>query len=273
MAGDVRMYLDDGIKNRWQSDLKAATSDDDKTINMYDVIGYDYWTGGGITSKMVNSVLRKNKGKAVTVNINSPGGDYFEGVAIYNLLKEHDGDVEINIIGIAASAASIIAMAGNDIKIAENGFLMIHNAWTVSVGNKHDMRSTADTLDQFDNSMIGVYSKKTGISEDEIRQMCDDETWISGNDAVEKGFATSLLDSDEIDVDDGAKSKYNSSLQEIENALAQAGKTRSERRALLKDFTNTPCAIDDKDDHLPCADQQTVLDAIASFNQTIKTRK
>lgn len=269
-AGDVRMFLDDNIKSRWQPDVKAVNAnDDDTTINIYDVIGYDYWTGEGMTSKIVNSVLRKNKGKAITVNINSPGGDFFEGVAIYNLLKEHDGDVNVRIIGIAASAASVIAMAGDTIKIAESGFLMIHNAWSICLGNANEMRDSADVLDQFDESMRGVYSKQTGISTDEIKSMMDGETWISGADCLEKGFATALLDSDNIDVDESPKSKYNSSLKEVEDALAKAGKTRSERRGILSGLTSLPCADVEKSDHLPCADQNTLGDAFASLNKIL----
>lgn len=269
IEGDVRSFLPDSIKSRWQPDIQAAdNSDDAATINIYGVVGEDWWTGEGMTAKIVNSVLRKNKGNPVTVNINSPGGDYFEGLAIYNLLKEHDGEITIRIMGMAASAASVIAMAGDEIKIAEAGFLMIHNAWYICVGNQNEMRECADVLAQFDDVMIGIYAKKTGMDRKEIAKMCDDESWIAGPDAIEMGFATSLLDSDNIDVDDSEKSKYNSSLKKVETALAEAGNTRSERRAILKDLTNTPCAIVQKPDQTPCADQ-TLNDAIASLDKKL----
>ena len=85
MQGDVRMFLDNDIQSRWNPEIRAKASDDAATINILDVVGEDYWTGDGMTAKVVNSVLRKNKGQAITVNINSPGGDFFEGVAIYNI--------------------------------------------------------------------------------------------------------------------------------------------------------------------------------------------
>lgn len=265
---DVRFYLPEDIMARWEPDVYAADSDDEASINIYDVIGYDYFTGGGITDKLVNSVLRKNKGKAVTVNINSPGGDFFDGVAIYNLLKEHDGEVNVRIVGMAASAASVIAMAGDNIKIAESGFLMIHNAWGIVIGNKHEMEERADVLRGFDESMVGVYTKASNLDEDEIVEMMDKETWINGKDAVEMGFATQFLDSDELEVDEDEKAKYNSSLKEVDVILAKAGKSRSERRHLLKDLTSTPGAAV-KDEVKPGADSQDWTDALASLKATL----
>lgn len=272
-AQDVRFYLPENIMSRWQPDVQAANSDDESTINIYDIVGEDWWTGQGMTAKIVSAVLRKNKGKEVTVNINSPGGDFFEGLAIYNLLKEHDAPVTVRVVGMAASAASVIAMAGNTIKIAEAGFFMIHNAWHVCVGNKHDMTERAQTLAQFDESMVGIYSKKTGIDRDEITTMMDKETWISGADAVDQGFATQFLDSDELDAPDDAGAKYNSSLKEVDMALAKAGHPRSKRRAILKDLTSMPGATV-KDDATPRAGTHKPDDlagALASFLQTLKT--
>ncbi len=273
VAGDVRMFLPNSIKSRWQPDIHAAVanSDDAATINIYDVVGEDWWTGDGMTAKIVNSVLRKNKGQPITVNINSPGGDFFEGVAIYNLLKEHDGEITVRVIGMAASAASVIAMAGDEIKVAESGFIMIHNAWHVCVGNKHDMQERADTLGKFDESMHSVYSKKTGLDIETITQMMDDETWIGGSEAVEKGFATSLLDSDNIEVDSDEGNAYNASLKRVDAAMAKADYSRAERRSILKDLTGTPGATVE-DDQLPCADQKLV-DACASLSETLNLKR
>jgi len=267
-AQDVRFFLPENIMNRWKPEIQAADSDDESTINIYDIVGEDWWTGQGMTAKVVSSVLRKNKGKAITVNINSPGGDFFEGLAIYNLLKEHDGEITVRIVGMAASAASIVAMAGDTIKIAEAGFIMIHNVWTVCVGNKDDMRECMDTLTKFDDSCVALYGKKTGLADDEVEAMMAAETWISGKEAVEKGFATQFLDSDELDTDEETSKKANS-LKEIELALAKAGKTRSQRRAIIKDLTSTPGAAVN-DDITPCADDK-LTDALASFVKTLET--
>ena len=122
--------------DRWNGGLKAAASDDN-TISVFDVIGQDYW-GEGVTAKRIAGTLRSMNGADVTVNINSPGGDMFEGLAIYNLLREYQGKVTVKVLGLAASAASIIAMAGDDIQIGRGAFLMIHNCWVVAIGNRHD---------------------------------------------------------------------------------------------------------------------------------------
>lgn len=269
-AQDVRFYLPESIMSRWHPDIQAANDDDDSTINVYDIVGEDWWTGQGMTAKIVSAVLRRNRGKEVTVNINSPGGDFFEGLAIYNLLKEHDAPITVRVVGMAASAASVIAMAGTTIKIAEAGFFMIHNAWHVCVGNKHDMHERGDVLAQFDDSMVGIYAKKTGKDRDEITDMMDAETWISGADAVKQGFASQFLDSDELDVDDDESAKFNSSLKEVEMALAKAGKSRSQRRHIIKDLTSKPGATVNEP-ATPCAGDSKLADALASFTQTLKT--
>lgn len=268
-AQDVRFFLPENIMNRWHPEIHASESNDESTINIYDIVGEDFWTGNGMTSKVVSSILRKNKGKPVTVNINSPGGDFFEGLAIYNLLKEHDSDITVRIVGIAASAASIIAMAGDTVKIAESGFIMIHNVWTVCVGNKDNMRECMDTLTKFDESSVGIYAKKTGMDSNDIADMMAAETWISGADAVENGFATGFLDSDELGTDGEDLTKKARSLKEIEQALAKAGKTRSQRRAIIKDLTSTPGAAVNEPVK-PCADSK-LTDALASFLKTLET--
>lgn len=268
---DARFLLPESVKSRWNPDIQAANSDDAATINIYDVIGEDTWTGQGMTGKIVSGILRKNKGQDITVNINSGGGNFFEGLAIYNLLKEHDGEVTINVVGMAASAAGVIAMAGDNIKVAEAGFLMVHNAWNCVCGNKHVMREMADTLDTFDASMISLFSKKTGIDAKEITAMLDAETWIAGPDAVAQGFATGLLDSDAIEGGDKAEAKYSAALKEIDTAMAKGGKSRTERRALLKDLTaGTPSAAASKEPITPSANHQNhVGEAFSALHNTL----
>ncbi|MCA2026147.1 ATP-dependent Clp protease proteolytic subunit [Enterobacter sp. K16B] len=119
--------------DRWDGGIKAAATDDN-SISVFDVIGQDYW-GEGVTAKRIAGALRAMNGADVTVNINSPGGDMFEGLAIYNLLREYEGRVTVKVLGIAASAASVIAMAGDEIQIGRGAFLMIHNCWVYAMGN------------------------------------------------------------------------------------------------------------------------------------------
>lgn len=127
--------------DRWDGGIKAASTDDN-SISVFDVIGQDYW-GEGVTAKRIAGALRAMNGADVTVNVNSPGGDMFEGLAIYNLLREYEGRVTVKVLGIAASAASIIAMAGDDIQIGRGAFLMIHNCWVYAMGNRHDFAELA----------------------------------------------------------------------------------------------------------------------------------
>lgn len=222
------------ILSKWDSSIVAR--DSDNTIGIYDVIGDDYW-GEGVTAKRISAALRAIGDKPVTVTINSPGGDVFEGIAIYNLLKEHSQAVTVKIVGIAASAASIIAMAGDEIEIGKSAFIMIHNAWTMAVGNRHDMREVASFLEPFDDAMVGVYSDYTGIKKDEIISMMDKETFIAGEAAVELGFATRLLDSDNVEHDDSSRALRADKL--LDTLMAKAGIPRSERRQIKKEFAGT----------------------------------
>lgn len=219
--------------------VKAA-SDDANTLNIYDQIG-ESWDGTGMTARIVNSVLRKADGDDVIVNVNSPGGDFFEGVTIYNMLREYDGVVNINVIGLAASAASVIAMAADELRVAKAGFLMIHNAWGLVIGNQHDMREAADTFAVFDRAMAGVYAARSGIDEDEIADLMASDFWMTGEEAVDKGFADAFIRSDKITED---KEKSASAKHRIDKALAKQGVPRSERRALYQEMVTTQNAGD-----------------------------
>jgi len=127
----------------------------------------------------------------VLVTINSPGGDAFEGIAIYNLLREHGGKVTVNVLGLAASAASIVAMAGDSIRMSEASMMMIHSSHGIVMGNQEDMREFADLLDKIDASVAGLYAARTGKPQNEVLDMMKKETWMDGENAVAYGFADS----------------------------------------------------------------------------------
>jgi len=218
--------------DRWQP-LQAADKADDRTISVFDVIGQDFWTGEGVTAKRVGSALRALGAGPVTVNINSPGGDLFEGLAIYNLLREHRGEVTVKVLGVAASAASIIAMAGDTVEIARAGFLMIHNTWVVAVGNRNDMREVADQLEPFDRAMADIYAARTGMDAKAAGKLMDKETWIGGADAVDQGFADALLAADAVEQSDG-KSKARAE-RRLEAALRASGLPKSEAMTLISE--------------------------------------
>ncbi|ESH90784.1 peptidase [Cupriavidus sp. HPC(L)] len=217
---------------KWHPEVRAAKGDDDTTISIYDAIG-ENWDGTGVTSKRISAALRSIGSRAITVNINSPGGDFFEGVAIYNLLREHKAKVTVQVMGVAASAASVIAMAGDDILMGDGAFLMIHNAWAVAIGNRHDMRATAEVLEPFDGAMAKVYAERSGISPAEAAAMMDRESWIGADEAVQLGFATGLLDSAEVSRSGGTSAERRA-MAVIEASMAKAGYTRSARREAFK---------------------------------------
>lgn len=219
---------------RWNPSIQAAASEETASINILDVIGQDYWTGEGVTARRIEGALRSIGDSDVVVAINSPGGDMFEGLAIYNLLREHKGKVTVKVIGVAASAASVIAMAGDEVQIARAGFFMIHNSWVLAAGNRIDLREVADWLEPFDKAMADVYAARTGGDIKAIIKMMDAESWIGGAEAIEEGFADSLLSSDEVVEKDGAKAQ--SAIRRVESALRASGLPKSEACKLLSEF-------------------------------------
>lgn len=232
----VRTEIATTAFNRWNPDVRAAGEDGggEHTISVLDTIGSD-WFGEGVTAKRIGAALRAIGPNDVVVNINSPGGDYFEGLAIYNMLREHPAKVTVKILGIAASAASVIAMAGDDVQIARAGFLMIHNTWVVSMGDRHALRDVADWLEPFDAAAVDIYAARSGLAEGKIGNMLDRETWVGGKAAVDQGFADDLLASDEVDTapansgaGQGVKAR-----NKVDALMAQAGASRSERRELF----------------------------------------
>lgn len=161
---------------------------------IYDVIGESFFESG-VTDKSVRDELKKFKDtEPLTVRINSPGGSVSHAVAIKTMLDQWKGPVYVQIDGLAASAASFIAMAGQQSSIAEGSLLMIHHPWTMAVGNATDMRKTADVLDKLGSSLQRAYEKRTGKSADEIAAMMEAETWLTADEAVEMGFVSEKIE-------------------------------------------------------------------------------
>lgn len=234
----VSSYISPRALERWDASVRAAVDDDeDRTISVYDVIGYDWWTGEGVTAKRIASALRNMGAGDVTVNINSPGGDLFEGLAIYNLLREHQGHVTVKVLGVAASAASVIGMAGDTVQIARAGFFMVHNGWVFASGNRHDLRDIADWLEPFDQSMADIYVARTGRDLADVQKQMDGETWIGGSSAVEQGYADELLPSDQVGKSEGKASA--NAVRRVEAAMRAAGLPRSEAQRLISDFKSS----------------------------------
>lgn len=154
--------------------------------------------------------LKEFSGQDLTVWIDSYGGSVFAGASIYNALKEHKGKVTVKVDGKAMSAASVIAMAGDEVHISPVAVMMIHNPLTGAYGDMHDLRKVADILDTVKESIVNAYVNKTGKTAEEISSMMDDETWMSANVAVKDGFADSVLYDDQpLDVQNMSEFSFN----------------------------------------------------------------
>lgn len=249
---------------RWHPEVRAAV-EGEASISVYDSIG-ESWDGEGVTAKRISGALRSIGARDVVVNVNSPGGDFFEGVAIYNMLREHKAKVTVRVMGLAASAASIIAMAGDEILMGDGAFLMVHNAWAVAIGNRHDMADAAARLEPFDAAMAQVYASRTGLSVAETAALMDKETWINASQAVEDGFATGLIDRADISQDTKAQGNRKT-LALVEASMARAGHSRSVRRDAFKSlFSGTPGAA--AEEAMPSAGSTAAL--LLSLTNSLK---
>ena len=167
-------------------EVKADIVDND-TGKFYDWIGWDAVYPGKVSTLLDGA-------DEVEVNINSNGGDVFAASEIYTLLSQHSGMVTVNIQGLAASAASVIATAGDVVHISPTAQIMIHKAWTIADGNADDMAHTSEFLEGIDDSIMNAYVAKTRLDKSELSNMMAKETWLTANQAVDYGFADDVMD-------------------------------------------------------------------------------
>lgn len=163
-------------------------------IYIYDVIGSSDW--GYIDAMLVIDALKKMEGKRVTVRINTPGGSVDEGAAIFNAMNRHPGGVNTVVDSLAASMGSYLLLAGIERTIARNSKVMIHNPWSITMGDANQFRKDADVLDKYRDSMLPDYAEKTGKTVDELRSLLDAETWYVGQEIIDNGFAHRMEDRD-----------------------------------------------------------------------------
>jgi ATP-dependent protease ClpP protease subunit len=173
--------------------FNAVSNNNVLELMVYDAIGASC---DGITALDVKAQLDANEYDSILMRINSPGGDPFEGVAIHNLLRAQGKPVNVVVDGIAASAASIIAMAGDQIQMNSNSLLMIHNAWCLQIGNAADFRKQADVLDTIDKAIAQTFVDRTGQPLETVSAMMSAETWMSATDALKNGFCSAIGNSD-----------------------------------------------------------------------------
>jgi ATP-dependent Clp protease protease subunit len=205
--------------------------------NEVDVMLYDEIGMFGITAKEFKTRLDGIKAKTINLRVNSPGGDVFDGLAIYNALREHPAKVITHVDGVAASISSVIAMAGDEVRMAENAFLMVHNPWSLVMGSAADLRKEADLLDKVGGSLVMAYVEKTGMSAEQVQSLMDAETWFTAEEADVAGFVDSVIQPEdkkttkaEFDLsiyahvpDALTASGHDPTIRELERALRDAG--------------------------------------------------
>lgn len=223
---------------------------DKAEIWIYEQIGDDFWTGGGITAKSFQKELADIKASQIDLHINSPGGEVFDGITIYNLIKQHPANVTAYIDGLAASIASVIALAGDTVIMAENALFMIHNPWGFAMGDASEMRKTADLLDKIGGSLVAAYTSKSGKPDDEISALMDAETWMTAQEAKDAGFIDEI--SEQMDLAACTKfipamqkakfknipenlsgNKQTPTAREAEKALRDVGFTQAQAKVVL----------------------------------------
>ncbi len=178
---------------------KIEDKADGAEILIYDVIGFPF-----VEAKQFIKDLNAIKAKQITVRLNSPGGDVFDGVAVYNALKNHPAKITTRIEGLAASIASVIALAGDEVHAYANTMYMIHDPWVMAVGNQEDLRSIADVLEKIGGQLADIYTGKTGLEADTIKEMMRTETWMTAQEGKGLGFVDKVLDGE----GKTAKAKY-----------------------------------------------------------------
>lgn len=187
----------DKTKTYFQMNKKTQNKGE---IYIYGDIVSSKWDETDVTAvDFKNELNQLGDVSEIDVHINSAGGNVFEGHAIYNMLKMHQAKVNIYVDALAASIASVIAMSGDTIFMHKNSFMMIHNSWIMTLGNSKDLRQTADLLDKTDQSSNNAYlDKATNLSEAELKQLLEAETWLTADEALEKGLADEILGASEI---------------------------------------------------------------------------
>lgn len=216
-----------------------ALADDTADVIIYDVIGWPY----NDSSDLVRA-LAAMQDKKITVRINSPGGDVFDAVSIFNALQSHKSKVTTRIEGLAASAASFLALAGKEVQAYPNTMMMIHDPWVCIAGNQYELRDTADILEKLAGQMVDIYAGNSNVGKKDVREMMKAETWLTAKEAKDKGFIDTIVDGKSAKaqfdlsmfahVPDGFDAEgHEPTEREKEKALRDVGYSLKEAQALL----------------------------------------
>lgn len=192
----------------------------ERTLYLNGTIAEESWYEDDVTPKLFKDELMSGTGD-ITVFINSPGGDCVAAAQIYNMLMDYKGNVTVKIDGIAASAASVIAMAGTKVLMSPVSLMMIHNPLTVAIGDSKEMKKAIDMLSEVKESIINAYELKTGLSRTKLSHMMDSETWMNAQKALELGFADGILFQKDDSISDlsDAENSFSFSRRAVTNSL------------------------------------------------------
>ena len=204
----------------------------ESTLTIYGIIG-DSWWDDSTSAADVDIALKEAGSNDLIIRLNSPGGDAFDGIAIYNRLKNHKGKVTVHVDGWACSAASVIAMAADELIMGAGSMIMIHEASTIVWGTKKHFRKEADVLEKLEDGIIDIYMMKANVDREEITVMVENETWFSASDAVGIGFATSTATPSTVE-DSEEITQLKAQLQARENELQQLKNAEPENPTPVK---------------------------------------
>jgi ATP-dependent protease ClpP protease subunit/regulator of replication initiation timing len=191
-----------------------------KASDVTDVYIFDEIGTYGVTAQEFINDIKGLKDTPINLRINSLGGDVFDGMAMYNVIKRREAKTTVYIEGIAASIATIIALGADEVVMAENSLFMIHNAWGGTMGEAKDMRKTAETLDKISSELTDIYRKKTGLSNDVLAEMMDEETWLNAQEAYDLRFVDTISDSIKVAAKYDVSKFKNITQEEIQNKLS-----------------------------------------------------
>lgn len=208
--------------------FRAELKDDEATLYLYEPIGGWF----GVDAKDFATELKDIKASTIHLRINSPGGDVFDGRAIATALSQCKAKVIAHVDGVCASAATYVALACDEVEMADGAFFMIHQAWTLAIGNADDLMQTAELLLKVDDSIVNDYAKKTGLNDTELKEMMAAETWLTAEEALEKGFIDSIYESEE-----GVENSWNLSAYDNapDNLKAQTNKDVEKETEIVYD--------------------------------------
>ena len=259
--------------NKFWKFKNQVSHDGSSHLYLEGTIASETWWGDEVTPEAFRNELRQMKGDLM-VHINSQGGDVFAGVTIYNALKDYakgKGKVTVKVDGLAASIASVVAMAGDEIIMAPGTMMMIHNPWSMGVGSADELRKAADTLDEIKDAILPIYTERSGLSDEEVQELMDNETWMTAEKAVELGFADVVQKAKEEKTEDKEEDKEGAVNLMMANFAFSMSATRSAMKDLIKKVNNSERETSMNEDELKKTEAETKVDAPESEAEVKET--